>query len=97
MQLTSPSLSVLPHSIRPITPRRLRSRRLNIEMHTTPIIILSAIRITRAPIRGAVVVVTRICDHDYDVGTAVRTAVVGVCAGRLERVAGAAGLCCEGG
>ena len=61
-------------------------------MHTASIIILAAIGITRAPIRLAVGVVARICDHDYDVGTAVRTAVVGIRAGCLERVAGAAGL-----
>lgn len=66
-------------------------------MHTASIIILSAIAIIGAPIRRAVVVVTRICDHDYDVGTAVRPAVVGVRAGGLERVAGAAGLYRGGG
>ena len=92
MQLTSPLLPILPHSIWPITPIRLRSRRLNIEIHTTPIIILSAIGITRAPIRRAVVVVTCVCDPDYDVRTAVGAAVVGVSAGCLEEGAGAAGL-----
>ena len=61
-------------------------------MHITSIIILSAICITRAPIRGPLSIVTRICDHDYDVGTAVGAAVVGVCAGCLEGVAGAAAL-----
>lgn len=76
-------------------PIRLRSRRLNIEMHITSIIILSSIGITRAPIRRPLSIVTRICDHDYDVGTAVGAAVVGVCAGCLEGVAGAAGLRAE--
>ena len=91
IKLTNPSLTVLPHSIRSIL-IRLRSRRLNIEMHVTSIIILSALRITRAPSRRAVVVVTCICDHDYDVGTAVRAAVVRVRAGCSEGVAGAAAL-----
>ena len=67
-------------------------------MHITSIIVLSAIRITRAPVWRPVGVVTRICNHDYDAGTAVRAAVVGVGAGCLKRVAGAAGLACgEGG
>ena len=66
-------------------------------MHATPIIILSAIGITRAPVRRAVVVVTCICDHDYDVGSAIGAVVVGVCAGCLEGVAGAAGLFWGGG
>ena len=61
-------------------------------MHTTSVIILSAISITRPPIRRAVVVVTCICDHDYDGGIAIGVAVVGIGAGCLEEGAGAAGL-----